>query len=85
MTQVFLEGVLVSVSGALFGVVLAVACQGLFNSFFQARYDTTLVFVRITPSIVLTCVSLAVPLGVLAGLTASWTLLRRRILALLHR
>jgi len=85
MTQVFLEGVLVSVGGALFGVVLAVLCQGLFNTFFQARYDTTLVFVRITPVIMLTCVTLAVPLGVLAGLTASWTLLRRRILALLRR
>ncbi len=61
------------------------ASEGLFNRFFQWRYDTVLVFLRVTPSIAWRCVALAVPLGVLAGLVASWTLLRREILALLRR
>ena len=54
-----------------------------FNAFFQWHYDTALVFVRVTPRIAARCVALAVPLGVLAGLVASWTLLRRDIVALL--
>ena len=36
-----------------FGLVLALASQGLINRFFQWRYDTALVFVRITPWVVL--------------------------------
>jgi hypothetical protein len=59
--------------------------QGLFNRFFPWYYDTALVFVDVTPSIVVRCVLLAVPLGVAAGLFASWTLLRREILELLRR
>jgi hypothetical protein len=41
--------------------------------------------VHVTPGIAARCVALAVPLGVLAGLVASWTLLRRDIVALLRR
>ena len=85
MLEVFIEGVLVSVSGAVFGVLLAGACQDLFNRFFQWRYDTALIFVRISASIAWSCVALAVPLGILAGLAASWTLLRRETLTLLRR
>jgi ABC-type proline/glycine betaine transport system permease subunit len=55
------------------------------NAFFQWRYDTTLVFVRVTPAIAARCVALSLPLGVMAGLLASWTLLRRPILDLLRR
>ena len=60
--------------------------QGLLGSalrVFQAvqrvlsmRYDTALVFVRITPLIALRSVVLSVPLGVLAVVVSSWTLLR---------
>ena len=72
-------------AGALFGVVLAKCLEGLFNAFFQWHYDTALIFVRVTPGIAVRCVALAIPLGVVAGLVASWTLLRREILELLHR
>ncbi len=82
---VLVEGLLVAVTGALFGVLFAYLTQGFFNAFFQWRYDTALVFVRVTPGVALRCVVLAVPLGVMAGLVASWTLLRREIPALIGR
>ena len=47
--------------------------------------DTALVFVRVTPSVALRSVAIAVPLGIAAGVAASWTVLRRDILSLLHR
>lgn len=85
LLEVLVEGLLVAVSGALAGVLFAVAMEGAFNRFFQWHYDTALVFVRVTPGIAAECVALAVPLGVLAGVVASWTLLRRDIVALLRR
>ena len=85
LLEIFIEGALIALAGALFGILLAKALEGLFNAFFQWHYDTALIFVRVTPGIALRCVVLAVPLGVLAGLVASWTLLRRQILELLHR
>jgi hypothetical protein len=69
----------------VFGIVIAVASEGLVNRIFQARYDTALVFVRITPSIALRSVGVAIPAGVLAGVVASWTLLRRDTIALVRR
>jgi hypothetical protein len=44
-----------------------------------------LVFVRITPRIALQCALFAVPLGVLASLVSSWTLLRSGVLNLARR
>jgi hypothetical protein len=85
LAQVLLEGLCIASLGAAFGVLFAMATQGALNAFFQWRYDTTLVFVRVTPSIAARCVALALPLGVAAGLTASWTLLRRPVLDLLRR
>jgi putative ABC transport system permease protein len=85
LLQVSAEGALIAGAGALFGVLFALASQGAFNSFFQWRYDTTLVFLRITPSVVLRSLALAVPLGILASIVASWTLLRRELLALIGR
>jgi hypothetical protein len=76
---------LIATAGATFGVLFALATEGAVNLFFQWRYDTALVFVRVTAGIAWRCVALAVPLGVLAGLVASWTLLRRDIVALLRR
>jgi hypothetical protein len=52
---------------------------------FQARYDTTLVFVRVTRSIALRSIALALPLGVAAGVGASWALLKRDVLSLVRR
>jgi ABC-type lipoprotein release transport system permease subunit len=83
--SVAIEGVFIAALGAIFGVLLAVATEGLVNRIFQARYDTALVFVRVTPSIAARAVAVAAPLGVVAGLGASWTLLRRSILSIVRR
>jgi putative ABC transport system permease protein len=85
LLQVFAEGLLIAAAGAVFGILFALAIQGAVNAFFQWRYDTALVFVRITPAIALRCVLLAVPLGVLASLISSWTLLRSNVLDLARR
>jgi putative ABC transport system permease protein len=83
--QLFLEGSLVAVAGSIFGLVLALASQGLINRFFQWRYDTALVFVHVTPTVAAVCVAIAVPLGVGATVAASWALLRRSGLRLARR
>ena len=85
LAQALLEGFCIAGAGAVFGVVFAALTQGAVNAFFQSRYDTTLVFVRVTPAIAAWCVAVALPLGVLAGFVASWTLLRRPVLELLRR
>ena len=85
LLQVFAEGLLIAIAGAAFGILFAAALQGAVNAFFQWRYDTSLVFVRITPRIVFRCVLLAVPLGVLASVVSSWTLLRSNVLELARR
>jgi putative ABC transport system permease protein len=85
LLQVFAEGLLIAAAGAVFGILFAAALQGAVNAFFQWRYDTALIFVRITPQIALRCVLLAVPLGVLASLLSSWTLLRSHVLDLARR
>ena len=82
---VLVEGLLIATGGALFGIFVAVAAEGAVNRFFQWRYDTALVFVRVTLSIALRSIALSVPLGILAGLAGSWTLLRRNIVALVRR
>jgi putative ABC transport system permease protein len=83
--QVLVEGLVIALAGAVFGVLLAVVLEGGFNRFFQWRYDTALVFVRVTPAIAARSVAVAVPLGILASLAASWGLLRRGAMALARR
>lgn len=85
LLQVFAEGLIIAAAGAVFGILFAVAIQGAVNAFFQWRYDTALIFVRVTPHIALRCVLLAIPLGVLASLVSSWTLLRSSVLDLARR
>ena len=85
LMEVLAEGLLIAAAGAVFGILLAVATQGAVNRFFQWRYDTALVFVRVTRSIALQSIAVSVPLGILAGLVGSWTLLRRDVLALVGR
>jgi putative ABC transport system permease protein len=85
LLEVLVEGLLIATAGAIFGVLFALATQGGVNRFFQWRYDTALVFVRVTTRIALESVALAVPLGILAGLVGSWTLLRRDVVALVRR
>ena len=85
LLEVLVEGLLIATAGAVFGILLAVATQGAVNRFFQWRYDTALVFVRVTRSIALQSIAVSVPLGILAGLAGSWALLRRDVLALVGR
>jgi putative ABC transport system permease protein len=85
LVQILLEGLLVASAGAAFGLVLAVLSEHLINQVFQWRYDTALVFVRITRDVALTCVAIAVPLGASATVVASWALLRRGGLRLARR
>jgi ABC-type lipoprotein release transport system permease subunit len=83
--EILVEGIVVAIAGAIFGVLLAAAAQSGINRFFQARYDTTLVFVSVTPSIVVRCLVIAVPIGVVTGAAAAWTLLRRTPASLIRR
>ena len=53
LTQVLIEGVLVAGAGAVFGLALALASERAINWFFQWRYDTALVFVRVTLDVAL--------------------------------
>jgi ABC-type lipoprotein release transport system permease subunit len=85
LAEVVVEGLVVAVAGAIFGVLFAALAQRGVNQFFQARYDTTLVFMRITPAIALRSMAVALPVGVFAGAVASWLLLRRRMTALVRR
>jgi putative ABC transport system permease protein len=82
---VLAEGLLIATAGAVFGVLVAVGAEGAVNRFFQWRYDTALVFVRVTSAIALKSIALSVPLGILAGLVGSWSLLRRDIVSLVRR
>ena len=83
--EVLVEGTFIAIAGAVFGVVIAATTENVVNRFFQWRYDTPLIFVDVTLGIVVRCLAFAVPLGVVAGMVASWTLLRRAIVALLRR
>jgi putative ABC transport system permease protein len=85
LVQVLIEGLIVAGAGAAFGLVLAVLSEGVINAFFQWRYDTALVFVRITRDVALTSAAIAVPLGASATVIASWALLRRNGLRLARR
>jgi ABC-type lipoprotein release transport system permease subunit len=85
LSSVAIEGVIVAAVGAAFGVALAYLSEGIINRIFQARYDTALVFVRVTPRIALRAILVAAPLGVVAGVGASWTLLRRNVLSTIRR
>lgn len=85
LLYVFAEGLVIAAAGAVIGIVIAAAFQGGVNRFFQWRYDTALIFVRITPAIALRSIAMAVPLGVMAAVASSWTLLRREVFALTRR
>lgn len=76
---------MIAAAGAAFGIAIAVAFQGGINQFFQWRYDTALVFVRVTPRIALRSIAMAVPLGIAAAVASSWTLLRREVFTLTRR
>jgi putative ABC transport system permease protein len=80
MIHVLVEGAVIAVTGAAFGVLLSAAMEAGINHFFQWRYDTALVFVRITPAVALRAMAISVPLGILAILASSWAILRHQSL-----
>jgi ABC-type antimicrobial peptide transport system permease subunit len=83
--QVLAEGALIAGAGAAGGILFAYLSEGLFNRFFQWRYDTALVFLRITPAVVWQSLLFALPLGIAASILASWALLRQNLLTLIRR
>jgi len=85
MTQVLVEGGIIAAAGVAFGIAFALATQPAFNRFFQWRYDTALVFLRVTPSIVARSAAIALPVGALASAAAGWTILRHRALTRIGR
>jgi len=85
VVEILLEGVMVAIVGAAFGIVVAAVAQHGINAFFQARYDTPLLFVQVTPAIALECLLVSLPVGVVTGAVASWTLLRRAPAAVVGR
>jgi predicted lysophospholipase L1 biosynthesis ABC-type transport system permease subunit len=85
LAQVLLEGAIIAGAGAAFGVALGALTEGAFNGFFQWRYDTSLVFVRITPSIAWRSIAVAMPLGMAASGLASWALVRSDTMKLVRR
>jgi len=73
LRSVLLIAALASLLGSLVGIGLAHIAVAIINPASQARYDTDLVFARITPDIVVLAVGLSVPMGLLAG----WFVARR--------
>jgi putative ABC transport system permease protein len=80
LTQVLVEGAIIAAAGIAFGVAFALAAEPAFNRFFQWRYDTALVFLRVTPAIVARSTLIALPVGLAASAAAGWTILRHRAL-----
>jgi putative ABC transport system permease protein len=85
LTQVLVEGGLIAAAGVAVGLAFALGAQPMFNRFFQWRYDTTLVFLQVTPAIALRAALIAVPVGVAASAAAGWTILRQRTLTRIGR
>lgn len=85
LQHVLAEGVVIAIAGACFGIILSTLMEGGINRFFQWRYDTALVFVRITPGVAARSIAVSVPLGIAAVLASSWSLLRSEALSLTRR
>ncbi len=62
-----------SLLGSAVGIGLAYAAVAIINPASQARFDTDLVFARITPDIIVLAVGFSIPMGLLAG----WLVTRR--------
>ena len=76
---------MIALAGAVFGIILSIVMEGGINRFFQWRYDTALVFVRITPGVAMRSIGVSVPLGIAAIVASSWSLLRSEALSLTRR
>jgi putative ABC transport system permease protein len=73
LRSVLLIAAIVSLLGSIAGIGLGRLAVAIINPAARARYDTDLVFARVTPGVVLLAVGLSIPLGLLAG----WFVARR--------
>jgi putative ABC transport system permease protein len=80
-----LEAMAVALVGSGIGVVLASAAGSLTNLYYRRLFDTSLIFSRITPDIVLFSVALSLLLGIAAGALAAQRLVRTPPLVLWGR
>lgn len=71
---IILETTGVAVFGSIVGLVLAILGAALTNSIFQRLYQTELRFAVLTPDIVVTAFTIAIPLGIAAGAAAAMRL-----------
>jgi putative ABC transport system permease protein len=85
VSAVVLEACLVAVVGSGFGVALAKVGGGVTNWVYQRRFETSLTFAYLTPSIIVTGVAISLGLGVIVGVLAALRLVRIRPLALWRR
>ena len=84
LLEVLIEGVFIASLGAIGGLILAVLTQDLVNIYFQHKYNTPLIFMNISPKVIIQCLAIALPLGVLTSLFASWHAIRRKVLELMR-
>ncbi len=84
-SALLLEAALIATAGSAVGIVLAWIAGIVTNAYYQRFFETTLIFSRITPGIVLFGVALSLALGVVAGAAAAWRLVRTRPMVLWGR
>ncbi len=80
-----LEAALVALLGSAAGLVLGAVAARVVNWYYQGKFRTPLVFVLVTPGVVLFAAGLSVALGVGAGFLAARRLASARPLSLLGR
>ncbi len=78
LSSLALESLVVAAVGGVLGVLLGLLAQAGINGYFQRYYATDLLFSRVSPTVALTAVLLALPLGVAAAAVAAWRLLKTR-------
>ena len=82
---ILIEAALVATIGSIIGTGLAYLAGAATNAYYSRYFDTSLIFSLITPDLVLFSVLLSLTLGIAAGATAAWRLVRTRPLVLWGR
>ena len=78
LTSLALESLVIALAGGALGALLGLLASSGINGYFQGYYQTALVFSRVSPGVVISAVTLALPLGVAAAAVAAWRLLKTR-------
>jgi putative ABC transport system permease protein len=82
---ILLEAVVLAVLGSVIGACLAYLAGAATNAYYGRFFETSLIFSRITPALILFSVTLSLALGLAAGAVAAWRLVRTRPLVLWGR